>query len=638
MYCKKCGKLLGADDLFCSKCGTRVEEEEFVPAFRQQSPAFAETEAERPRRRVAPEQFNWDLDGYPTDKKKTEDIDFNWDSVLEEQQKNLFAREFMQKEREAESAAEPGFEPAYEPAASAAEEEAQAEATPEAPAEEATAEATPEAVESESLFAEMGTFEGAEPTRVMNRGAEKTEGIDRFYTFNQKNAAFQALLDQEYERIQSGQDFVPSFAAEKEAEQPKTVSDSRHEEFDWTLPGDKAFSEAVKKETEEPALWWESDTAQPEAEAAEAELAEAETEIETEPFDQCQEASYVAVALSIPPEGYVEVDVSNDYEEPEWSEEPAAEKAVQMAGAGFAEAEKRYTDQVPTLEELAKEESEANTSQLPPSRSAEKKAEEDKSRLTFYDVFGADDDDDAPEEEPKKKGKALKVIGILLCIFIVLDLAAIGILHFAPDSKAGKMIDDGYQKVLSLIAGESAEAEEPPAQPEEPLSEVAQLIEAKKDLGVNIAVCEEDTTLLFEDGKTYGFEGFENTYTFGNKPWYTNDEGTSVTYGEEIIGAVIQFYSAWVDKINGKNDDILNFVDETSPLYQEVEELQAEEGVSYGINKLAIGDIRADGGGFYVYVSVTKVESDTNKEITEKQVVYMEPVNKTMLLVEWRTI
>lgn len=26
MYCKECGKLLGTDDKFCSKCGTRVEE------------------------------------------------------------------------------------------------------------------------------------------------------------------------------------------------------------------------------------------------------------------------------------------------------------------------------------------------------------------------------------------------------------------------------------------------------------------------------------------------------------------------------------------------------------------------------------------------------------------------------------
>ncbi|MCI5687900.1 MAG: zinc ribbon domain-containing protein [Emergencia sp.] len=604
MYCKKCGKLLDADDRFCSKCGARVEKE-FIPAFKQQDEASGEISDEKLRRQRTPERFNWDLDGYPTDQKKTEAIDFNWDSVLEEKQRNLFARELAQSELRAASAAEE---------------------TEELPAEDAEATAEPEsfgsaeAVEQDRLFAEMSASEAEEPTRVMDRGAGKAEGIDKFYTFNQKNAAFQALLDQEYERIQSGQDFVPSFIAEKEAEAapeepPKTDCDSRHEEFDWTLPGDKAFSEAVKKETEEPQLWWETDSKAPEME---------EPQAPAEVSDQSLEDAYIGVELTRTPESYLALNQQK-------------EMSHQAAGTGFAEAEKLPADEVPTLEELAPEEGEAAHGQFPPSRTAQKKAEEDKSRLTFYDVFGADDDDDASAEEPKKKGRALKIIAIFLCIFIVLDLAAIGILHFAPDSEAGKIIDKGYQRILGIFTGES-QMEEPPQEPVEQLGETARLIEMKKSLGVNIATCEEDTTLLFEDGKDYGFEGFSNTYTFANKPWYTDDEGNSVTYGEEIISTVIQFYSAWVDKINGKNDDILDFVDETSDLYAEMQELQETEGVSYGINKLSIGDIRTGGAGFYVYVSVVKVDSDAGKEFTEKQILYMEPVNKTMQIVEIRTI
>ena len=97
MYCKKCGKLLDADDRFCSKCGARVEKE-FIPAFKQQDEASGEISDEKLRRQRTPERFNWDLDGYPTDQKKTEAIDFNWDSVLEEKQRNLFARELAQSE------------------------------------------------------------------------------------------------------------------------------------------------------------------------------------------------------------------------------------------------------------------------------------------------------------------------------------------------------------------------------------------------------------------------------------------------------------------------------------------------------------------------------------------------------------
>lgn len=627
MYCKKCGKLLDADDRFCSKCGARVEEE-FVPAFKQQREASGEIESEKPRRPRTPEQFNWDLDGYPTDQKKTEDIDFNWDSVLEEKQRSIFARELAQSEQRMDAAAGHTAEQAAEEDIAGEPAQMQSEGAEATIEPESYGSAETEAVEQERLFAEMGASEAEEPTRVMDRGASKAEGIDKFYTFNQKNAAFQALLDQEYERIQSGQDFVPSFIAEKEAEAPreetpKTEQSSRHEEFDWTLPGDKAFYEPVKKETEEPMLWWETDRREPESEDAQA---------AAELADQSREESYIGVELARTPEGYLAPEQPEQQKEmPEKSRKPAA-------GTGFAEAEKFLTDEVPTLEELAQEEGGAASSQLPPSRTAEKKAEEDKSRLTFYDVFGADDDDDDAAEEPKKKGKALKVIAVILCIFIALDLAAIGILHFAPDSKAGKLIDSSYQKVLGIFAGESDGAEEPPAKPAEERSEFAQIIEAKKALGANLAVCEEDTALLFEDGKNYGFEGFENTYTFANKPWYTDDEGNSVTYGEEIIGTVIQFYSAWVDKINGKNEDVLNFVDETSDLYFEMEELQETEGISYGINKLAIGDIRAGGAGFYVYASVVKVDSDTNKEFTEKQILYMEPVDRTMKLVEIKTI
>lgn len=82
----------------------------------------------------------------------------------------------------------------------------------------------------------------------------------------------------------------------------------------------------------------------------------------------------------------------------------------------------------------------------------------------------------------------------------------------------------------------------------------------------------------------------------------------------------------------------MDFVDETSALYSEIQELNESEDVSYGINKLAIGDIRAGGAGFYVYVSVVKVDSSTSEEFTEKQIVYMEPVNKTMQIVEIKTI
>ena len=80
MYCKKCGKPLHGGDRFCSGCGAKVEEE-FVPAFKQSEQTEPESQEKKFRKSFTTPDFNWDLDGYPTDQKKTEDVDFNWDSV-----------------------------------------------------------------------------------------------------------------------------------------------------------------------------------------------------------------------------------------------------------------------------------------------------------------------------------------------------------------------------------------------------------------------------------------------------------------------------------------------------------------------------------------------------------------------------
>lgn len=156
---------------------------------------------------------------------------------------------------------------------------------------------------------------------------------------------------------------------------------------------------------------------------------------------------------------------------------------------------------------------------------------------------------------------------MILCILVVVELIAIGIQYFAPDSKAAKFINSAYESVGELFLGGGEEEPEEPAEPVTEESEIAQLIDAKKNLGKNIAAIEEDQELTFEDGKDYGFDGFLNSYTFTNKPWYTDEDGNSVSYGEEIIATVIQYYSSWVDKINGKNEKVLEFIDVPGRLF-----------------------------------------------------------------------
>ena len=109
MICKNCGHVLGATDRFCPNCGSRVivntpapkEESGFTPSFRRteekpqaRSAAPEEEAAPRRKRHFEFEEFNWDLSGFPTErKKKTEDIDFSWESVREERPSRVSRQE-----------------------------------------------------------------------------------------------------------------------------------------------------------------------------------------------------------------------------------------------------------------------------------------------------------------------------------------------------------------------------------------------------------------------------------------------------------------------------------------------------------------------------------------------------------------
>lgn len=608
MYCKNCGKTVNEGDRFCSRCGARLEEE-FVPAFRQQTDSEPPQDTEKPKKHIITEDFNWDLDGYPTENKRTEEVNFNWDSVLEEKQRNMFVSEHKDREKDTDGA--PDF--------------LQNRDVPEENSDDIRA-------LEESIFSDMGSLKSGNEghTRIASRNGEtKSEKIDKFYTFHKKNEEYQALLDQEYERIKNGQSAAsaeeqgPASADQKDAEafaaelfeklnlsgggdmlfktedfqypeekeeRAEKPRQKTHEEFDWTLPGDRLSKQLDSM------------------------IAAAERGI----YGVRRQPEYVGVKLSETPKCYL------------------AENDVQPAGLKAISAE--ITDkQAADAEESGASKRAEKEPQFPPRENGEKEPgekEPDKPKLTFDDVFGSDSDD---ADEKKGKGiGVLRVLAVILAILVVAELAMIGIQHFAPESKAAQMINKGYSAVFSLFGGDSNEPEAEP-QTVSADSEIAAIIEKKSSLNKNIAQIEENQDLIFEDGETYGFEDFENSYTFTDRPWYEDEDGNSITYGNEIIATVIQYYSAWLDKINGKNDDVLQFIDDTSDFYPEVEELSGKEGVEYGINRLEIGEIRAGGSGFYVMVSVTNVDSDS-KEKTEKQIVYLEPINKSMKIVDINTI
>ena len=103
MFCTNCGKKLHDGDKFCANCGTKVRKDTpevkpvsndivFNPPFKVEAEkrtneiyrGFVSDKPEEEKKRPAePVNFDWNLSGFPQETRKTDDVDFNWDSVVE---------------------------------------------------------------------------------------------------------------------------------------------------------------------------------------------------------------------------------------------------------------------------------------------------------------------------------------------------------------------------------------------------------------------------------------------------------------------------------------------------------------------------------------------------------------------------
>ena len=72
----------------------------------------------------------------------------------------------------------------------------------------------------------------------------------------------------------------------------------------------------------------------------------------------------------------------------------------------------------------------------------QKDSQEDDHKLTYQDVF-------SDETEKTPKHTFLKVLAILILILIILEVAAILIRRFAPDSAIGLQIQQIYEMLFS---------------------------------------------------------------------------------------------------------------------------------------------------------------------------------------------
>ena len=644
MYCKKCGKRLADGDKFCGNCGTKIDVSEINIGFAEEEP--------KPKKNFDFGAFNWDLDGYPDeDKAKTEDVDFNWNTVLEEKKRKdieeksftetimteneLFDR--IQSEDNAKDASEISFN--WELGSTTRVEKADRfESIIPKVEEKAELDIPVEVSEDHEEVKDLVDIDEALAAGIAAASSPR-KSIDKFYTFNQKNEEFQALLDQEYERLRN------RIREDSEAEAIIANKEEKLEQAraTWSKePLEEPVEEAeetveVTEETEAPV----EVAVESEVEATEVEEAEAEAVNDAENTEEAQDTE---VETEEAPETEVaDVETESEFEEVEETEEATDEdeEAVQEAEEPAIQEEACVVETQAQAEEVEKaeepeaedtyddnEEAEAEETPSKPESgnppSDEEKKEEDASgdedsketKLHYSDIFANDDVHDSDSGNEQKTGR-WKII-VLDIIIVILAIAVIcsGILVFAKGSAPANKISQGISWVTEKFSGSSDKSKDDKKSEEkaEKAKSMEDVVAAAKKNYVNIGKVQYDSKLKFDTSKDYGISELKNAKKFKD-----GEFSGGKLLSEAIVNLSLGYYSGLTDKVNSGSDDVLKLINEDSELYGHVKAI-AEGNEEQQIKNIKIGEIKNSGSNYYVILQITEGKANSSDTSTETKI------------------
>lgn len=644
MYCKKCGKRLADGDKFCGNCGTKIDVSEINIGFAEEEP--------KPKKNFDFGAFNWDLDGYPDeDKAKTEDVDFNWNTVLEEKKRKdieeksftetimteneLFDR--IQSEDNAKDASEISFN--WELGSTTRVEKADRfESIIPKVEEKAELDIPVEVSEDHEEVKDLVDIDEALAAGIAAASSPR-KSIDKFYTFNQKNEEFQALLDQEYERLRN------RIREDSEAEAIIANKEEKLEQAraTWSKePLEEPVEEAeetveVTEETEAPV----EVAVESEVEATEVEEAEAEAVNDAENTEEAQDTE--VETEEAPETEEADVETESEFEEVEETEEATDEdeEAVQEAEEPAIQEEACVVETQAQAEEVEKaeepeaedtyddnEEAEAEETPSKPESgnppSDEEKKEEDASgdedsketKLHYSDIFANDDVHDSDSGNEQKTGR-WKII-VLDIIIVILAIAVIcsGILVFAKGSAPANKISQGISWVTEKFSGSSDNSKDDKKSEEkaEKTKSMEDVVTAAKKNYVNIGKVQYDSKLKFDTSKDYGISELKNAKKFKD-----GEFSGGKLLSEAIVNLSLGYYSGLTDKVNSGSDDVLKLINEDSELYGHVKAI-AEGNEEQQIKNIKIGEIKNSGSNYYVILQITEGKANSSDTSTETKI------------------
>lgn len=660
MYCKKCGKRLADGDKFCGNCGTKIDVSEINIGFAEEEP--------KPKKNFDFGAFNWDLDGYPDeDKAKTEDVDFNWNTVLEEKKRKdieeksftetimteneLFDR--IQSEDNAKDASELSFN--WELGSTTRVEKADRfESIIPKGEEKAELDIPVEVSEDHEEVKDLVDVDEALAAGLAAASSPR-RSIDKFYTFNQKNEEFQALLDQEYERLRN------RIREDSEAEAIIANKEEKLEQARATW-SKEALEEPVEETEETVEVAEETETPVKAAVEAEVEVAEAEavndaedteeaqdTEVETEEAPETEEAD-VEPESEFEEVEEIEEATEEDEEAVQEAEEPAVQEVAcdisnedseeacvveaqaqveEVAKAEEAETEDAHDD----TEEAEAEETPSEPESGNPPSDEEKKEEEasgdedsKETKLHYSDIFANDDVHDSDSGNEQKTGR-WKII-VLDIIIVILAIAVIcsGILVFAKGSAPANKISQGISWVTEKFSGSSDKSKDDKKSEEkaEKAKSMEDVVAAAKKNYVNIGKVQYDSKLKFDTSKDYGISELKNAKNFKDGEF---SDGKLLS--EAIVNLSLGYYSGLTDKVNSGSYDVLKLINEDSELYGHVKAI-AEGNEEQQIKNIKIGEIKNSGSNYYVILQITEGKANSSDTSTETKILSI--INKEKVL------
>lgn len=671
MYCKKCGKKLADGDRFCGNCGTKIDVSDI-------NIGFAEEET-KPKKNFEFGAFNWDLDGYPDEEKaKTEDVDFNWNTVLEEKKrKEIEEKSFTEtimtenelfdrigNENSAKDASELSFN--WELGSTTRVDRANRFESIIPKSEEKTELDVPvEVSEGHDEVQEMVDVDDALAAGLAAASSPR-KSIDKFYTFNQKNEEFQALLDQEYERLRNRireDSEAEAIIADKEEKLEQARATWSKEPLDETNEEDAEELTETKEEigahSEE---FVETEVETPECESndepdrledaqdtgveveteAEEETDEVETEAETQSelddasdedaediVEEKEESVTEDETAACETEEESACEPNNDEAH---DEEACAAASIESESEDVVEVEPENVDEAESEEiidnskELHAEEEISNAPESGNPPSDEEKEKEEKcgdedskaAKLHYSDIFANDDVNGGDSGDEQKTGR-WKII-VLDIVILILAIAVIcsGILVFAKGSAPANKISQGISWVTEKFSGSNDSSKDKATNKSDnegkKTKSMEDVVAAAKKNYVNIGKAQYDSSLKFDKSKDYGISELKSAKKFKDGEF---SEGKMLS--EAIVNLSLGYYSGLTDKINSGSDDVLKLIDEDSELYGHVKAI-TEGDEEHKIKEIKIGEIKGSDGKYYVIMQITEGKADSSSTTKETKI------------------